>query len=142
MRFVSDRVRSEWYSSVLFSNQLRGIVEDASDFAYELWQWEFVVTCILRTPEENDALYGHHSDHLDGVHVHGRGLDVRTRNVDSDAIKGVAGYINSKYIYDPNRPLKCVCLIEEAGIGSSAPHMHFQNHPNTITRLWDGEEGT
>lgn len=135
MKFKTDRIRKEWLGPGLVWPELLGIVDDASDFANDLYQWEFVITCLLRTPEENDKLYAGDGTHLRGVHVEGRGCDVRTRGIDPDAIAGVSGYINSKYVYDPERPNYLVCLPEKTGPGSSGRHLHFQVHPRTVPRF-------
>jgi len=122
------QVAEEWRRKI--HPILRGIVEDAEDYA-TVYPWEFFVTCIMRTPAENDACYGGKGDHLDGVHVEGRGIDIRTRDVDEWAVKGLVGYVNNRFIYDPERPKMKVALYEPAGYGSTAQHLHLQAHPRT-----------
>lgn len=124
------RVAEEWKRGKIHP-LLRGILEDAQDFALDLWQWPFVVTCILRTPAENDALYQNDGTHRDGVHVQGRGADIRIRDVDHNAVDSVVHYINNRFVYDPERPKMKCALKEGTGPGSSGPHMHIQAHPRT-----------
>lgn len=132
MRFASVRIAEEYKHHI--DPALRGLLEEAQDFAESLYQWNLLITCLLRTPEENDACYAHDGTHRDGVHVHGRGADIRTRDVDGDNVRGLLGFLNEKFIYDPERPKLKVALYETFGIGSTAPHLHLQVHPNTRNR--------
>jgi len=63
--------------------------------------------------------------------VHGslplRGLDFRCRySILGDII---VEYINSKWIYDPERPDMDCCICHDTGSGL---HLHLQTHPNTM----------
>ena len=98
--------------------------------------WDPVLTCVLRTAAENDVLYGGHGDHVTGVHVVGRGVDIRTFDVDQAVVRTVAAYVNSEWIYDPERPVMRCAIIEGEGPGSSGPHMHLQSHPSTVPRTY------
>lgn len=63
--------------------------------------------------------------------VHGqmplRGLDLRCRSM----LIGnhVAGWVNRRWQYDPERPEKECALCHDTGRGL---HLHFQSHPNTV----------
>jgi hypothetical protein len=93
----------------------------------ERWEWDFYLTCIHRSPAENDALYGGKGDHLSGVHVSWRGVDVRTMGVDPSAVLDVTTATNDSWIYDPAREGMKVALLEGGrDVGSSGPHLHFQ----------------
>lgn len=142
MRFATDRIAKEWAGAELKGASvvpaLTGLVDDAQDFARSLYQWDFTLTCLLRTAEENDALYigkGYHpGTHLDGVHVRGRGADIRSRDVDPEALEGIVGYLNERYIYDPERPTLKVALLEDGISAGSGAHLHLQVHPRTGMR--------
>ncbi|HQQ75714.1 MAG TPA: hypothetical protein PLB01_00025 [Thermoanaerobaculia bacterium] len=147
MRFASPRIAAEWQGADLKGVRvvpaLIGIVEDAADFVRSLYAWELMLTCLLRTPEENDALYvgrGYHpGTHLDGVHVRGRGGDARIRDVDPEAVRGLHGYLNERYIYDPERPTLSVALLEDGITAGSGAHLHLQVHPRTTNRHFTQE---
>lgn len=133
MKFKTDRIHAEWLSPHL-DGRLKQIVSEAANRADQRWDWEFTLTCIYRTPEENDALYGHDGKHRMGVHVMWRGADVRIYGVDADAVLDIATFVNDRWNYDPDREGMRCALIEGNGVGSSARHVHFQSSPNTVER--------
>ena len=65
--------------------------------------------------------------------VHGtlplRAVDERCR--DKAVGDRVAGYINERWVYDPDRPQMQVCAYHDAGGGW---HLHYQVHPKTVRR--------
>lgn len=140
MRFLSDRVSKEWVEGKL-DPKLRGLVEEAADFAQSLYQWDLFLTCLLRTSRENDELYVEMGyapgTHTDGVHVRGRGADIRVRDVDPDSVAGLTGYLNEKYVYDPDRPALKVALLEDGIHAGTAAHLHLQTHANTQNRHFE-----
>ncbi len=121
MRFKSDKEKQEWNDSRL-STVLKQVVTDASEYARKKWDWEFTVTSIYRTPQEDAVLQG------SGVHSLWRAVDVRTKDQKTEAVNDVAEYINKRWIYDPQRPALKVCFKEPHG---TAVHAHFQVHANT-----------
>ncbi len=68
---------------------------------------------------------------IDDNGVHGtlpcRGLDLGCK----DEVIGnrVADYINSRWVYDPERPDMVCCIYHKVAGGQS--HLHLQSHPNT-----------
>ena len=135
MLFKSDRIAAEW-ADPLLNQKLKSIVTAAAERALQRWDWEFFITCIHRTPEENDALYGGRGDHLTGVHVVWRGVDVRTRGVDPSAVLDITTNVNDSWLYDSAREGMLVALPEGGkDFGSSGAHLHFQVSPVTIERV-------
>ena len=123
MRFVSERVEREWKSSKL-DTRLKNIVTDVAEYAKERWNWEFTITSIYRTPQEDAALQA------SGIHCDWRAVDVRTRGRSAAEIEDIARYANSRWQYDPRRPRLKVCFKEVHGTG---PHAHFQVHERTTS---------
>lgn len=121
MKFVSDRVEREWLSSQLDA-RLKAIVSDVAAYARKRWKWEFTLTSIYRTPEEDAALQAC------GIHCEWRAVDIRTRDRTAEEIEDIARYVNTKWTYDPERPRLQVCFKE---IHGTAPHAHFQVHERT-----------
>jgi hypothetical protein len=121
MKFVSDKVQAEWNDARL-SPLLRQIVEDAAQRAMDSWNWEFTITSIYRSPAEDAAL------NASGIHTYWRAVDVRTKGRSKQSVDDVTRYINTRWIYDPNRPAMRVCFAEPHGTG---PHGHYQVHANT-----------
>lgn len=131
MQFKSGRIEEEWLSEGLqgpksVSPLLRYLLNAFEGYTVALYDWEPLVTCLIRTPEENDVLYGGHGDHLNGVHVEGRGADVRIFDESREAVSAAVDWLNQRWVYDPDRPEKKVALMEGCGAGSSAPHLHLQ----------------
>ena len=121
MRFATARVRAEWADARL-DPRLKAVASDVAAYARRRWKWQFTVTSIYRTPEEDKVLGA------SGIHCEWRALDVRTRGRSLAAIEDVARYANSRWIYDPKRPRLVICFTEPHGTG---PHAHFQVHANT-----------
>src|SRR5687768_9561195 len=95
--FASTRIQSEWNSPTL-ERLLKQIVTDAAEQAKSQHAWDFHLTSIYRTPEEDAALNG------SGIHIYWRAVDVRTNNVLADNVRAVTNWINARYIYNPQRP--------------------------------------
>ena len=122
--FNSLEIERDFYGKEIHS-LLRMIVLDAAEQAMNKHGWIFHVTSLLRTADEDRALGG------SGVHVDGRGCDIRTKGVPARTVEAVAKYVNERWIYDPQRPQYLVCFIKPHGTG---PHAHFQSHPRTRRR--------
>jgi len=93
---------------------LRTIVMHVED----VYGVEFTITSLLRIKDSG---------------THGtlplRAIDLRCR--DEAFGDMVADYINSIWIYNPNKPNKMVCVAHGHGANY---HLHFQVHHNTRTR--------
>jgi hypothetical protein len=130
MEFKTSRIEDEWNSNKL-SALLKQIVNDAAAHAKEKFDWDFVLTSIFRTAQEDAEL------HASGIHTFWRAVDVRTKDQEQAAVNGVADFINNKYIYDPHRPGMKVCFKEPHG---NNVHAHFQIHANTRLRKQDSAQ--
>lgn len=122
MQFASSRISGEWNDARL-NPLVKQITNEAAAYALSQWNWDFYLTSIYRTPAEDLALGG------SGVHVAWRAVDARDSDQVPAAITDVTNYINSRWVYDPQRPTMKVCFSDPHGTG---PHMHFQSHPNTV----------
>lgn len=121
INFVSKRIEKEWNDARL-EKLLREIVLEAAAYAEQKYGWNFTLTSIYRTEAEDAAL------NASGIHVYWRAVDVRIKGRPQTQIDAVANYINSRYVYNPDKPARKVCFKEAHGTG---PHAHFQVHPNT-----------
>lgn len=124
MKYKAKRIENEWKDSKM-SETLKKIVDEAAKYAKKEWKWDFFLTSIYRTPEEDAAL------HASGIHTFWRAVDVRTKDQKKEAVEGVSDYINERWVYDPKRPNMKVCFKEPHG---NNIHAHFQVHPNTVLR--------
>lgn len=65
--------------------------------------------------------------------VHGtlplRGIDLRSHKKEVDDV--IERFVNKRWTYDPNRPLRDVAIVHNVGRGR---HIHLQTHPNTNER--------
>jgi hypothetical protein len=129
--FASSRIGNEWATDDL-SLGLRPLVQAAADYLQRNFSLNMVVTCLLRTAEEDAALY-HDPTHVPGVHVVGRGADISVRNLSSGEAIRVVNIINDRWSYDPARPnMRCALYETTADPGVTGPHIHIQVHPNTV----------
>ena len=119
------RLEKEWNDPQL-APWVRHIVEDCAKYAKKKWNWDFLITSIYRTPEEDAALKA------SGIHAAWRAADVRTMDQKKEAVDDVTKYANTKWKYDPQRPKMIICFSEPHGSGV---HAHFQVHPNTVQVL-------
>lgn len=129
MKFATPRIRREWNSAAL-APAARQVLLDAAAYARERWNWEFTLTSLWRSPEEERALGA------SGIHAEWRAADVRTRGIPPAAVEDVARHANERWVYDPKRPRLRVCVSAPHGAG---PHLHFQAHARTARRTESGE---
>lgn len=126
--FLSPRLAREWAEKA--PAKLRDII---LWIAMEAWPQEnhiptppLVITCILRTPEENAALKANpRSPHLAGLAV-----DVRNRDLNDRQKLDIVQRVNARWVYDPTRPEMKVCLLDDNGVA----HFHVQIHERTVLR--------
>jgi len=86
------------------------------------------VTCIFRTPEEEETAGGKSGVHMTNPH---RAIDLRIKNLVGDyqlKANALAETLNSLWIYDPTRPNLKVAISKVHGSG---PHVHLQVSNNT-----------
>ena len=125
LQFKTSSIRKQWETYKGRPQILADIVDDFLAFAEREFEWEPVMTCYLRSSDEDLALKG------SGVHVGGRAVDIRTRDVPDNEVSAAVEYINSRYQYDPERPSKPVAYAKPHG---NMRHLHLQAHPNTILK--------
>jgi len=123
VKFLTPRLEREWNDKRL-SSVVKSIVLDAEIIAVQ-YKWEFIVTSIYRTPEEDKALGGH------GIHPAWRAVDIRTNNTTREVVATVSGAINERWVYDKARPSMVVAYTEPHGTG---PHLHAQVYRTTQRR--------
>jgi len=138
MKFETPRIAAEWAGApvpggtVTLNPALRQMVTDIQTYAMTTYGWEFFITCLLRTPAENEAEYNNDGHHDLGVHVIGNGGDIRTKDQNPTTVQAVANWVNRQWTYDPSRPHFLVALYEGQGFGSSATHLHIQVNIHTV----------
>ena len=125
LQFKTSSIRKQWETYKGRPQILADIVDDFLAFAEREFEWEPVMTCYLRSAEEDLALKG------SGVHVRGGAVDIRTIGVPDNEVSAAVEYLNSRYQYDPDRPAKPVAYAKPHG---NAPHLHVQTHPATILK--------
>lgn len=146
MRFKSERIRAEWFGADQDGRRITPTMKEvalqAIRFA-ETHDWDPELTEVLRTPLENDLCYGGHGDHMMGVHVVGRGVDVSIRGISRELVRAVIDHVNADWVYDPARPLmRCALLHEKPAEPGPpyrppiVPHLHLQVFPTTVERTF------
>jgi len=125
MKFKTDRIQKEFESNQLPWKLVR-IIQMIENFCLAKYNYEITITDILRTQEEQDAIYEYSDKYREkpwkSVHQVWRGVDLRTRDMPSEAINEISDMVN-KIQYDPNRPEKKSCIYHNVGAGI---HLHLQ----------------
>lgn len=91
--------------------KLRGIVLDLASFCNYHFNKDIMVTSLFRLEDKRS------------VHAYGRGADIRSLDFTAEEIVKIKRYLNTTYIYDPQRPKKVTCLYHNVGLGN---HLHLQ----------------
>lgn len=125
LKFKTSEVRKQWETSPKRPAILVEVVEDLCGFTVAEFEWEPLMTSFIRSAEEDMALGG------SGVHVRAGAVDFRTIGIPKEEVAAAESHINSRWIYDPNRPALPVAYAKKHG---NAEHLHVQTHPNTRRR--------
>ena len=128
IEFKADRLRNEWE---LVDPRLRGALLEIARFMLIRFGKSFLVTCVMRTPEENRADKGEpDSGHLVQADGSVRAVDVRTR-IHGRADVGYPGLCNDEiseivtYWYDNFRHGQSWSCLYHGGSHENM-HLHFQ----------------
>lgn len=127
MQFKTDRIRDEWAKLAFKNPGLFDIVTRLHDRVKEHYKKELVLTCILRTKEENDALYA--AVPLDkrpaaSPHCFWYAVDVRSSTFNNDEIQSLVAWLNTTF---KNPSGKATAVYHS--IPGGAPHFHLQHVP-------------
>jgi hypothetical protein len=132
LRFASVRIEDEWNGGEIHP-MLRVVINEAANFAFTAFDEDLTLTCLLRTVEEDRALYGFDLAHQSGVHVYGRGADIRTYDMPLRTAYHIMDYLNATFLYDTHRPkLHCVGFEGATVPGSTGNHLHCKVHDRTV----------
>ena len=126
INFKTARNKKEWQLLRDKNNLLFKMIEEVADFAKDKFNKRIVITSVLRLKKEQIDLHGFAKP---SPHMYWRAVDLRSWIFTPEENSSIVEYINSRYIYDPNRPaLKC-CVFHK--IKGNVYHFHFQVHPST-----------
>lgn len=129
MIFKTTKLHDQWIKLKDKNKFLYDMVCDIAEYSKTNFNKSVVVTDIFRTEQEQIKLYGYARP---SVHMHWRGLDLRSWIYNESEIKQLLEYINYKYLYDEHRPhIKCAIHHKISG---GAEHFHLQTHPKTKKR--------
>lgn len=100
LQFKSTRIRDE-YATLSFKNQkLFTLLIDLINFVEDNYKKDVMLTSILRTKEENDALYA--TTPIDkrpksAPHTTWEAVDIRSSIYTKDEIRGILEHLNTKF---------------------------------------------
>lgn len=105
--------------------RVRAILLDAACFLAARG-YEFVVTCLLRTREEQRVIFERalrlgRKEPGRSPHEFGRAADIRTHGIPNDTIAQLVDYLNRKYPYDTPK-IQCAIRHDVGG----GDHIHIQ----------------
>ena len=85
------RLRQQFESEI--DPKLQAVLLGCALYSYQHWGIQWVITSLIRTPEENEALGGRkNSSHLDG-----RAADNRSRNFTVEQITQLENYVKDTW---------------------------------------------
>lgn len=121
------------------------VIDYAADFVWDSYHKVLCVTEIVRTDEEQRALY---PDDPDKVSVHQskplcRGIDARSKNLIDGEVSGLIASVNSKFDYGKinpktNKPYQCCVyhkIERDKSFSVQEYHFHFQVRPGDETKV-------
>ena len=130
IKFKTRRIREEWQELHTKNFMLVSVVMAIAVFCRLEFGKSLVMTSIYRTAKEQKALAVRGGQGSSGLSTHcfWRAVDFRSWIFTKEEIEQIIEFINSSYIYDPERPdLKVVFYHND-----SPKHFHIQIHKNTI----------
>jgi hypothetical protein len=133
IQFKDDRVRSEWTEDNRVDPRIRTLVYLAHGYILATFGVPATLTCLIRTVEENTALYGYDRP---SVHVYGRGADLRCTGDGFPTTAGasIADFLNAVASYGWEAT-KNVALHELPASSKRGEHVHLQVPAFGGTRL-------
>jgi protein tyrosine phosphatase len=125
MKYKSDRIRTEFGQLPYKNMPLFDIITRLDSYAQDTFNKEITLTCILRTKEENDALYASTPPEQRPKatpHVFWGACDLRSSTFSDDEIASLVAWLNSSF----KNPSKAKVAIYHC-IAGNAPHFHIQS---------------
>lgn len=123
LRFKTDRIRDEFAQLIRSNNKLFLMLVELERFCREGLNKDVVLTSILRTKEENDALYEQtpiNQRPKSQPHCTWEAADIRSSIYTDDEIKRILGFINGSYKNSNGKPAAIYHMIN-----GNVPHFHF-----------------
>ena len=126
VQFKTRRIEAEWNAAGVIHPALRVVVSAAA-----LWHWrtagrQAVLTCALRSREEQRAIYPDQPERR-STHEYGRAADFRTRDLDPNMARAWEAWINSAFAYLGRAGTRTALLHEVNSLGG---HLHVQVGPD------------
>lgn len=123
LRFKVDRIRDEFADLIQKNNKLFLLLVELERFVREGLGKDVVLTSILRTKEENDALYTQtpvDKRPKSQPHCTWEAVDIRSAVYTDDEIKRILGFINGSYKNKNGKPAALYHMIN-----GNVPHFHI-----------------
>lgn len=121
LAFKTNRIRDEWVELATKNHALSELIIDLADYVKQFKQ-DLTLTSILRTPEEQAALYVNATSKVEkSAHLTWEAVDLRSLVFTKDEIKDICAYLNGKY-KNANGKVVAFCHTVAGG----APHFHVQ----------------
>ena len=121
--FKTDRIRDEFGQLAFKNPKLFDLLTDLKTYVEEHMHRDIVLTCILRTKEENDELYKlvPVEKRPNSPHLGWGAVDLRSSTFSDDEIHQLVAYLNVKYKNASGKP---VALFHS--IPGNVKHFHIQ----------------
>ena len=125
MKFKTDDQFNDWHNGKI-APKLKNIIKMVDCYMMAKYGYEITVTETMRTQEQQDYIYRNNVKYKvkpwPSVHQFGRGIDLRTRDMNPQMVADVVQLCNN-IPYDKNRPSKKTAQAHNVGSGL---HLHIQ----------------
>lgn len=108
----SSRLQDEFKTKI--DLRLQFLLLELAAFIWDRWQKQTTITCLLRTPTENDALPGSNPQ---SAHIRGDAADLRTHNYTNIEVDEIVKYVKHHW----GEVVHCIFH----NPGGNAPHIHI-----------------
>lgn len=120
--FKTPRVRDEFVELATKNHALSELLIELADYVSTHFKQDLTLTSILRTPEEQAALYVHSAHKvLKSTHMEWKAVDLRSLVFTKAEIDEIVKFLNGKYKNKDGRPVALYHTV----LGG-APHFHIQ----------------
>jgi uncharacterized protein YcbK (DUF882 family) len=126
LAFKTNRIRDEYSQLPKENPGLFELVVDLADYVAQHTKQDLTLTSILRTPEEQAALYAQSQVKVEkSAHLTWEAVDLRSLVFTKAEIADICGYLNAKYKNENGKTIAfCHTVI------NNAPHFHVQLYRN------------
>lgn len=121
INFKTPRIRDEFAQLPTKNPAMFDLLDRLNSWVANTYKKDITITCIYRTPEENDALYNGLLERPKGSpHVYWKAVDLRSRGFTQVELSAICAWLNAHF----KNALKPVAFVH--ALPNNAAHFHIQ----------------